>query len=940
MTGDSRKQRSKWDTKEGSPDIVEISEDESPPENMDVHRKGGDLLPKHDTSMHHGSAGHEQEQTDGFNKDTKEMQSKASSERLQPLRMADEHDNKEWGKGGLEKTAGIQGINRYANDRRHGDGWGTALSRGYSSRLPSDPDAWRQRSRSPSPRGVWNRSRRNRSRSRSRSRNRSRSRSRSRSKGRGRGRSRSPYFADRGSEWRVERGRTSGGPLPCRDFVAGRCRRGLNCRFLHEDGEHRPFEEHYPAGPRERYGYQSKESMDSREQNDFLQSRQSRNRYDDGTWERSEPRRDYRSTEQCHNFVKGRCSRGASCRYAHDDSAASHGGWRDEVRESAHDRVGPDSSYGNRTEQRRVNKNPCKFFAEGRCRRGENCPYLHEEAPQRQMGLSAPDEPLNYNDGRTARGNFSNWDEQNNAMHATSQILPRGDRENVASQSIGRNDSRYEYENRHSKDAGKSQYLIIPEEDFGSLVQNKPEVAALQQPQLLTPVQTSADSMNNDKVSGTDGQSAAATAGNLSMQTGMHAANIIAEQNLGQILQSQAAIPQIPRPPILPVTTHSQNITSSLPSNSHMQQSKFSVHPQEQFVVPQAAANNSTPSLQGQPVAPHMGHNKHGYGLGAQALPNLSAHNGHNFIVAGQVPQNVQTVHAGQSQAQATMDMPRLGQDSGAQSIQNMQNFQPVAPNVQTQSQSLQGLSLVPTSTSADMVGPPVSHNAAKSEELQRVTASLAQFFGNAGLGAGTVGLQSSEPNMNSSLMVTSSAAPPAIQPNPWPWAQQQAGMVQSALSIPSEQHQQAPQTFQIPMAVGSSNGNTMLLPHSGVPTGHTAASVVNETMPSENKKGETKDSDGEAQDGDNKKSKDSKALKMFKIALADFVKEALKPTWKEGQLSREVHKTIVKKVVDKVISTVENTPPTKEKIDIYMSYSKEKLNKLVQAYVGKYAKT
>jgi hypothetical protein len=69
----------------------------------------------------------------------------------------------------------------------------------------------------------------------------------------------------------------------------------------------------------------------------------------------------------------------------------------------------------------------------------------------------------------------------------------------------------------------------------------------------------------------------------------------------------------------------------------------------------------------------------------------------------------------------------------------------------------------------------------------------------------------------------------------------------------------------------------------------------------------------------------------MFKLALVDFVKETLKPTWKEGNLTREVHKTIVKKVVDKVTSTVENTPQTKEKIDIYMSYSKEKLSKLVQ---------
>lgn len=145
-----------------------------------------------------------------------------------------------------------------------------------------------------------------------------------------------------------------------------------------------------------------------------------------------------------------------------------------------------------------------------------------------------------------------------------------------------------------------------------------------------------------------------------------------------------------------------------------------------------------------------------------------------------------------------------------------------------------------------------------------------------------------------------------------------------------------------------------MLIPNAGASVGP-AAVAAKETAPPESKKGEKKIADAEKknadaerrnaeaeaqEDGDKgKKGKDSKQLKMFKVALADFVKEALKPTWKDGQMSREVHKTIVKKVVDKVTSTVENTPPTKEKIDVYMTYSKEKLNKLVQAYVGKYAK-
>ncbi|GFY96518.1 hypothetical protein Acr_11g0008240 [Actinidia rufa] len=78
---------------------------------------------------------------------------------------------------------------------------------------------------------------------------------------------------------------------------------------------------------------------------------------------------------------------------------------------------------------------------------------------------------------------------------------------------------------------------------------------------------------------------------------------------------------------------------------------------------------------------------------------------------------------------------------------------------------------------------------------------------------------------------------------------------------------------------------------------------------------------------------KDEKAMRLFKNALVDFVKELLKPKWKEGQMSREVHKAIVKKVVDKVTSTIQgaNIPKTQERIDQYLAYSKPKLNKLVE---------
>ncbi|XP_074308615.1 uncharacterized protein LOC141643376 [Silene latifolia] len=90
----------------------------------------------------------------------------------------------------------------------------------------------------------------------------------------------------------------------------------------------------------------------------------------------------------------------------------------------------------------------------------------------------------------------------------------------------------------------------------------------------------------------------------------------------------------------------------------------------------------------------------------------------------------------------------------------------------------------------------------------------------------------------------------------------------------------------------------------------------------------------------DGNKGKDSKAIRPFKFALAEFVKELLKPSWKDGQINKDAYKTIVKKVVDKIIETQGlQIPHAKEKIDLYLSCSKPKIEKLVQAYVGKFQK-
>ncbi|KAI3762580.1 hypothetical protein L1987_53014 [Smallanthus sonchifolius] len=85
----------------------------------------------------------------------------------------------------------------------------------------------------------------------------------------------------------------------------------------------------------------------------------------------------------------------------------------------------------------------------------------------------------------------------------------------------------------------------------------------------------------------------------------------------------------------------------------------------------------------------------------------------------------------------------------------------------------------------------------------------------------------------------------------------------------------------------------------------------------------------------------DEKAMRQFKVGLVDFVKEILKPKWKEGKMSREVHKSVVKKVVEKVTSTIQGSqiPRTQPKIDQYLTYSKPKITKLVEAYMERLLK-
>jgi len=99
---------------------------------------------------------------------------------------------------------------------------------------------------------------------------------------------------------------------------------------------------------------------------------------------------------------------------------------------------------------------------------------------------------------------------------------------------------------------------------------------------------------------------------------------------------------------------------------------------------------------------------------------------------------------------------------------------------------------------------------------------------------------------------------------------------------------------------------------------------------------GPLENSDGDGKADESRKNKDAKGNRAFKFALVEFVKDLLKPAWKEGQISKDAYKNIVKKVVDKVTGTMHSAsiPTTQEKIEQYLSVSKPKLTKLVQVSV------
>ena len=70
-----------------------------------------------------------------------------------------------------------------------------------------------------------------------------------------------------------------------------------------------------------------------------------------------------------------------------------------------------------------------------------------------------------------------------------------------------------------------------------------------------------------------------------------------------------------------------------------------------------------------------------------------------------------------------------------------------------------------------------------------------------------------------------------------------------------------------------------------------------------------------------------------FRFHLAEHIKELVKPIWKKGNLSKDAHRLVVKKSVEKVVDSIEpnQVPTTEELITKYIATCGPKIEKLVK---------
>ncbi|XP_022571651.1 protein FRIGIDA-ESSENTIAL 1-like [Brassica napus] len=87
--------------------------------------------------------------------------------------------------------------------------------------------------------------------------------------------------------------------------------------------------------------------------------------------------------------------------------------------------------------------------------------------------------------------------------------------------------------------------------------------------------------------------------------------------------------------------------------------------------------------------------------------------------------------------------------------------------------------------------------------------------------------------------------------------------------------------------------------------------------------------------DGEARSDAGTKALRQFRTAVVETIKEMVKPLWREGRLTKEVHNMVVKRASEKIVSAAvqsHQVPTDSASVDQYLSMSATKIVKLVEA--------
>ncbi|XVF17025.1 hypothetical protein REPUB_Repub10bG0081200 [Reevesia pubescens] len=848
----------------------------------------------------------------------------------------------------------------------------------YSMKMSPGLDDWRQQNRRHSPKSDWSRSHRSRSRSWSRSGSRSRSRS--------------PVRGIRRQSGFHERTQSRSGVSNqlCKDFMAGRCRRGSQCHFLHQD-----IRSHEDGWDNRKKRAGASKYFTPIDGKDYLI-------------------KSGRSTDCCTDYLKGNCRRGASCRFAHDgvSDAFSRGSINEVSREresNKRNRVTTPERDGER-EARRSSDVPCKYFAVGNCRNGKYCRFSHHgqsrSSPERrsrgdrggwgqssvsvdklQDGAKLRDADASFNVEKS--WNAPKWSDADASNEAEKSWAGPKRSDADASNDVDKSWS-------GSKWSDTCAYLgaaTFSKDTNGKMGASEPRFSDWStderwQHDYDVSGKNSENNMHYKAVDIDKNEAIPRKIENAGVSIGISEPRG-AEESLGDMEMSPEWNYRIPSS----VEKEHSHSSKSTPVDTSLPAHEENITEEASDLVRDGLAALQPISTEKSKFQPdHLVR-------GSSAVPiNAVSRNSSVSLIDLNFSTNILPMPSFDQPGPSSSSLPYSNLNAVGQSqvaiSSNEVNMKITQNSLLFQEEQLSNkLNIGDSNILHGNSGTQSTQNMVSNEQLSQLTnlsASLAQLFGK----GQQLPLLHVPLNAHDPMQVTpcvNSGGPvepdcmPAVQPDQDITVPKQYDPISDSIEpVKKQDTNTKPLGFSVcPVAqkntadgkpepltnklltsslVGSTNGGDYHNDHSSKREPDFDSHKPNklETIASsevtkenggveETKKAEEEDKnsspekiDADDRTDEGKKSKDGKGIRAFKFALVEFVKDLLKPTWKEGQIGKEAYKNIVKKVVDKVTATMQGTsiPQTPEKIDQYLSVSKPKLNKLVQAYLEKFQKS